>query len=334
MGTAPPPSITLSDEVDPAEWAALRDADPRSTFFHRRAWGRLYARHHGGAPRFLLARADGRLVGGLPFVRFARGLFHFLESQPLGTYGGPVVDPTFSGAGTVAEELLARFARLARHPLCVRAHCVIRRPDPITDARHFGPGEIHVVPVDGGFDHFWYKVFPRNRRTECNKAEREGARVEIERGSSRHLDAFYPLHLAAHRRWQLRPHPRAFFEEVLATEPHDALLATVHHDEGLLGAHLSFVSGDELVAWHGTTSREDAKRWNPAAMLVKHEAAHAIELGLARINLGGSGGNPGIQTFKKLVGGREDRTAVYETRSIVDRVVRRIPRRTGSPRSD
>lgn len=332
MGTASPPSITVTDDVDATEWATLVEADPRSTFFHRRTWGRLYGRHHGGEPRYLVARADGRLVGGIPFVRFSRGLFHFHESQPLGTYGGPLVDPTFPGAGSVAEELLGRFAGLGRHPLCVRVQCVIRRPDPITDARNFGPGEIHVLPLEEGFEHFWMKVLPRNRRTECNKAEREGVTVSMEQGASIHLDAFYPLHVAAHEKWQLRPHPRAFFDDVLATEPDDALFTTVHHEDALLGAHLSFVSGDELVAWHGTTSREESKRWNPAAMLVKHQAAHAIELGLTRINLGGSGGNQGIETFKRLLGGREERTAVLEARSIVDRVVRRLPRRAASPR--
>lgn len=324
------PEIRIEEEVDGDQWATLLRADPRATFFHRLSWITLYARHHGGEPRFITARSQGRLVGAVPLVRFPRGPVHFLESLPLGTYGGPLIDPT-PGASEVADALLRRFAALARNPLCARAQCVIRRPDPVTDGRGFGPGEIHVVPLGLSFDDFWYKTFPRNRRTECNRAEKEGVEVEIERGRTRHLEAFYPLHLDAHRRWQLRPHPRLFFEEILAAEPRDALFVSVHHQGRLLGAHVSFVSGDEIVAWHGTTAKDVQKALNPAAMLIKAQAIEAIGLGLARINLGGSGGRAGIESFKKLVGGQEDRTAVLETRSLLDRVIRRLPR-AASPR--
>lgn len=323
--TGPAAGITITDTVAPDTWTRLLDASPDATFFHRLDWITTYAKHHAATPLFLLAEADGRLVGGLPAVRFRRGPVHFYESLPMGTYGGPIVDPAFPACNATAEQLLRRFLDFGRHRLCMRLQCVVRRPSPLTSAAGFETSSNHIVPLTEGFEHFWMNIFPRNRRNECNRAEKRGVTVDIGY-SDAYIDAYYPLHLEAHRRWGMAPHPRAFFEDIGRLDPDVVLLFTVLHGDEVLGAHLTFVSGDELVLWHGVTTRKDSKRLFPSAMVLKAEALEACRRGLAALNVGGSGGKGGVETFKRLVGGVEDTTALYERERRLLPLIRRLRR--------
>ncbi len=315
------PEIRIVDAPDPAEWRCLVDTCPDATFFHDRAWVELYVRHHGGRILHLVAHADGRLVGGMIAVRVKRGVFHAIESLPLGTYGGPLVSPDFRDADTLRAALVERFLQLGRRGTCVRVQCVLRRGPELPG---FTTAPIHVIPVDLGFEHFWLKVFPRNRRNECNRAEKRNVEVRIGM-SDAELDAFYPLHLDAHARWAMRPHPIGFFAELRGIP--DVRVFTVLHEDTVLGAHFSLLSQDELLMWHGVTRREGSKTYFPSSMLVKRQAEEAVRLGLARLNLGGSGGLAGIENFKKLVGGESADTCVLEHNAWPARVWHRVRHR-------
>ena len=102
---------------------------------------------------------------------------------------------------------------------------------------------------------------------------------------------------------------------------------SVLHEDTFLGAHLTFVSGRELVAWHGVTRREGSNTYFPASVLVKSEAEEGCRRGLEAVNLGGSGGHEGVEGFKKLVGGISGTAAAYEVESPLMGVLRRIRRR-------
>lgn len=306
------------------EWDALWRADPSATFFHTFAWVETYARHHAGVPFFLTARIDGKLAGGLPAVRFPRGPFFYLESLPMGTYGGPIVDPAFPHAEELRAALLDRFLAFERSPRCLRVQCVLRRPTELAASRGFAEVPVHVVPVDRGYEQFWTETFSNNRRNETTRALRKGAQTRI--GATREdLVAYAPLHREAHERWGLAPHPLGFFED-LALLTETVLVFVAHHEEKLLGVHFTFVSNDELIIWHGVTTRERSKELFPSTLLIRAEAEEAVRRGLLRLNLGGSGGRASIEAFKKLVGGQHDLTVAREREAWPLGVARRLRR--------
>jgi len=265
-------------------------------------------------------------VGGLPLVRFRRGPFHYIESLPMGTYGGPIVDPSHPDAPAVERALLDRLLRLANDRRCLRMQCVIRGGDAVERYPVFERSDIHLLPLDAGFEHFWIKVFPRNRRNECNRAAKRGVRTEWG-ANPQHISAFYELHVEAHRRWGLAPHPEAFFHDICAADPERAFFVSVLHEDTFLGAHLTFISGRELVAWHGVTRREGSKTYFPASVIVKAEAEEGCRRGLEAVNLGGSGGHEGVESFKKMVGGTSGTAAAYEAESSLMGLLRRLRRR-------
>ncbi len=300
-----PPQFRVTDLPPEDEWRRLVAASPTATFFHSLEWSRIYARHHAGEPFFLLAESDGRLVGCQAAVRIRRSVFYAVESLPMGTYGGPIVDPSYRDAESLERELYERYQKMTRRPGCLRSHCVVRHPSALSSGEPFLPTPIHIVPLSGGFDSFWMDVFPKNRRNECRRATRNGVRVVLGSDPS-HLDPYYAMHVEACRRWGLAPHPLEFFRDMIALGDENVLFFTALHGDRVLGAHLTFVSGRELLVWNGVTAREDSNRFFPASMLIMCEAEEACRRGLDVLNLGGGGHTPGLSEFKRLVGGCAD----------------------------
>ena len=322
--TTSPPSVRRVDDVDPARWRNLLERCDDATFFHQQEWFTLYARHHRGDPVYLVAEADGELVGALAAVRFPRGPVHALESLPMGTYGGPLVREDAPTADALRDALFVAYNDLGRSPTCIRIQSVMRRaPAP----SQYVTSPIHVIPLEGGFDGFWRNVYRKSRRNECSRAMRRGVVVDLE-VTDADLEVFYELHLDAHARWGLRPHPLAFFDE-LRNVPGTEWFS-VRVENRLLGCHVCFRSQDELLAWHGVTSRVDSKTYFPSSMLIRAEAELGSEWGLRRINLGGSSGLEGIESFKRYVGGEVDDTWVHEHNAWPTRVWRRLRGRSAA----
>ncbi len=320
------PDVRMTGYPPEQGWRRLLEVSANATFFHSLDWIRLYSRHLAGEPLFFLAEAAEGLVGGLAAVRFSRGPFHYVESLPMGTYGGPLVDPSFPQAEALEAALLECFLTLGARPTCLRCQCVIRRPGGVASRPPFSPAPIHMVPLTGGFDHFWMKVFPLNRRNECRRAEKRGVRVVLGDDPA-HLEAYHRIHRDAYRRWGLKPIPIGLFRDLIALGPDQVLFFTVLHEERVLGAHLTFVSGPELLVWNGVTVREDSKKFFPASMLVVAEAEEGCRRKLDALNMGASGGLKGIAGFKRLVGGQQDAVYSFERTKTLLKLLRAIRRR-------
>lgn len=318
------PDIAISREM-PDRWNELLAATRVATFFHRPEWITTYAAHHQGEPRYLYALEGSELVGGLPCVRFRRGPVHFYESLPLGTYGGPVTRPG-PFRGPLDRALMRRLVSLGDHPLCVRVQCVMRRSVPDVALEGFAGSPLHLIPIGESFESFWRETFPRNRRNECTRAAKRGVTVDTN-VTHDDIESYYPLDVEAHRRWGLRPHPKAFFHGLVELESPHVHIFVVRAEGRLIGLHVCFESSNELVIWHGVTDREGSKRYFPTSMLARAEAELAAAHGLRALNMGASGGRAGISNYKKLLGGALTETPHFEWNHPLVPLVRRLWRR-------
>ncbi|QIB64725.1 FemAB family XrtA/PEP-CTERM system-associated protein [Kineobactrum salinum] len=89
-------SCTAEDE--PAWEAFVRDC-PQATFFHRYGWQRVLQQAFGHRSHFLLAEADGQVVGVLPLAEVRSRLFgNKLASLPFCVYGGIAASSTAAAA--------------------------------------------------------------------------------------------------------------------------------------------------------------------------------------------------------------------------------------------
>lgn len=294
----------------PAEWEGLLAGAPGATFFHTRLWTETLARCvPGAAPRWWTARRGGACLGGLVAVRRRRGPWSFLESHYAGTAGGPLVagDLPPAAQDAVAAALLAAFARAGRRPGSLAASVAFATAAGArwgeTAARAgLRPRLVPalVLPLAGGLAAVEYGVLPKNRRNERNRALRRGCTHGVT-GDPAVCAEYYPIYLAAASRWGERPVPLALLQGLLRDGGGAVFLSWVRREGRLIGAHLCFHHGDEVVAWNGTTDPAHHDVF-PATVLVWTDVVEACARGAARLDLGGSAGVGGVARFKELLG--------------------------------
>jgi CelD/BcsL family acetyltransferase involved in cellulose biosynthesis len=331
-GPAAPRLVVTVESAPPAGWAALLADDPGATFFHTPLWSDALHRHAGGVtPLWFVARAGGRCVGGLSAVARRRGPLRLLQSHFDGTAGGPLIAPDLpeTERDAVAAALLEGWARAARRP-DVAAAALILSPD--ADARWGGrlaclgwrrrDLPFAVIPLVGGPEAVEYDVLPRTRRKERNRALRRGctAGVTTDPGV---LAEYYPIYLAAARRWRVAPTPEALLRDLLARGAGAAFLSWVRRDGRFIGGHVCFRHGAEVVAWNGATLPEHAEVF-PATLLIWTDVVEACRGGAQRLDLGSSGGLAGVARFKELLGARFATRGCWETAAPLYRVWRRL----------
>ncbi|MHB8078237.1 MAG: GNAT family N-acetyltransferase [Candidatus Krumholzibacteriia bacterium] len=327
------------EPAPPAGWDALLAADPDATFFHTPLWSDALRRHAGGVtPLWFVAREGGRCLGGLSAVTRRRGPLRLLQSHFDGTAGGPLIAPDLPepARDAVAAALLERWARAARRPDVAAASLILA---PAADAR-WGGGLARLgwrrrdlpfaaIPLAGGPAAVEYGVLPKNRRNERNRALRRGctAGVTTDPGV---LAEYYPIYLTAARRWGVAPTPEALLRELLVRGDGAAFLSWVRRDGRLVGGHVCFRHGAEVVAWNGATLPEHAEVF-PATLLVWTDVVEACRGGAQRLDLGGSGGIAGVARFKELLGARFAVRGCWETAAPLYRIWRRL--RAGGKRA-
>ena len=80
-------------EVDSigAEYDAIVNNSPRSTFYHTRRWLTALEQAYPRMTFRCLVAMDGNAMAGvMPYFKIARGVFRSVWSLPFATYGGPV----------------------------------------------------------------------------------------------------------------------------------------------------------------------------------------------------------------------------------------------------
>ena len=331
-GSAAPRLVVTVEPAPPPGWVALLAADPGATFFHTPLWSDALHRHAGGVtPLWFVACAGGRCLGGLSAVARRRGPLRLLQSHFDGTAGGPLIAPDLpeTTRDAVAAALWEGWARAARRP-DVAAASLILSPD--ADAR-WGGGlarfgwrrrdlPFGVIPLAGGPETVEYGVLPKNRRNERNRALRRGCTSGVTTDPGV-LAEYYPIYLAAARRWRVAPTPEALLRDLLARGAGAAFLSWVRRDGRLIGGHVCFRHGAEVVAWIGATLPEHAAVF-PATLLIWTDVVEACRGGAQRLDLGGSGGIAGVARFKELLGARFATRGCWETAAPLYRVWRRL----------
>ena len=137
------------------------------------------------------------------------------------------------------------------------------------------------------------------------------------------LAEYYPIYLAATRRWGVAPTPEALLRDLLARGAGAVFLSWVRRDGLLIGGHVCFRHGDEVVAWNGATLPEHGEA-SPATLLIWTDIVEACRGGAQRLDLGGSGGIAGVARFKELLGARFATRGCWETAAPLYRAWRRL----------
>lgn len=302
--------LTAADAVDPAAWDAILACDPNASFFHTPAWERaLLAAYPYFRPAWFAATdAGGALIGALPCVESVRaGLVQRL-SLPYGTYATPLAaGENRNERDAVRAALLEAWWRGAGGGRIVRANLTTFVP-PDGEAMPGWPGaetsttEItHLVDLSPGFDRLWSEVYRRDTRKNCQKAQDQGVTTARDPEGIGEIETLY---LEQAESWKDHtPFPPGFFAQ-LADAADDAVEAWVaRHAERVVAAQVLVLFRDTAFSW-ATASRPEARQLRATTLLQRNLTEDLCRRGFRWLNMGGSRHSPGIEEFKRGLGGR------------------------------
>ena len=259
--------------------------------------------------------SDGEYLGGMPLIhQLSFPLRRFL-SLPYGTYGGIVAAEDDQ---SVRLALLRELADVLRHHKSNSLFCAIPpdcEPWPSEMTSIVGKARViematHIVDLDGGFDRVWKGYQKRNRYT-IRKAIAAGAAVSVVSGPKA-ANTLHSLYARQARRWRShKPYKYRLIEGCATyegrpfTQMWQGLL-----DGKVHSSLLAFYNDREVFPWlMGSTP--ECRRLGVNNYLVSEVIRDACNRGLARVNLGGSLGDPGIEHFKRALGGAKTPTYHY-----------------------
>ena len=319
----------------PTVWGTLPQDDPPRAFSHHDYWIRSIVRHipgHSGG--WLIAETGGRALGGVPLVESRKGPFRRFSAHYMGTPGYPLLPASLDlpVRGRVVAGLCRALRRLSRgggtldlNLFMPADHSVFwRRELSRCGARHRDVSH-SAIPLDGGIETVEQRHFHRTRRKERNRALRAGCEAGVT-SDPQIVDAYYPVYLAATRRWGVDPLPSPFFRSLLEQGGGRAFMSWVRFEGRLIGAHLNLEGDRDVTAWNGATLPEHNDK-HPATLLIWTDLEEACRRGSSCLDLGSHGGLAGVANFKKLFGAEDRFRSRYTLSSTAGRLLGGLSRR-------
>jgi serine/alanine adding enzyme len=287
------PRVTISTADDAVEWdthvASHRDA----TAYHRWAWRGVFREAFGHPAHYLVARRDGRVVGGLPIVTFRSRVFGaFAVSLPFVNYGGVVADDTETAAALVHEAV--RWARRERLSHVELRH-LLPKAAPWPAKRH----KVAMWLSVGSNEAVAWARLDRKVRNQVRKAQKAGLRTEV--GGPELIDAFYQVFATNMRDLGTPVYGRGFFEAILRSFPDSARVFVVSLGQTPVAAAVTIRWRDTVeVPWASSLRAHNDKA--PNMLLYWTMLKAAMAQGAARFDFGRSTPDEGTFHFKRQWG--------------------------------
>lgn len=293
----PPLVIARFDAREDGARDAFLRSQPSASIFHTAGWRRAVKRVFGHAPRDLVAKQGGEIVGVLPLAlcrtpRFGR----HLVSTPYGVYGGPI--------GTTREverALVAVAVREARELRVGRLELRCRDDLGLEGlvASDLYAAFVQDVPKDPA--EIWSRM-PKRARAEVRKTV-EKNQLALSEGRF-YVDDLTRLFARSKKLLGSPSFPRAWFQ-TLCEELGDGALVHVVRARGdaqPIAATMSFVFNGKLDFYYIGVTDDANRTFNATNWLVVRLQELCCARGIARFDLGRSRVDSGPYQFKKNQG--------------------------------
>jgi CelD/BcsL family acetyltransferase involved in cellulose biosynthesis len=289
-------NVNWVDPLRDPRWPRFLLRHARASVFHTPGWLEALRRTYGYEPAVLTTSpSDRELSNGIVFCRIhSRLTGRRLVSLPFSDHCEPLVD--------VPEELAQMLAALADGRERERwRHVEIRPRTTFQDlhARFAASGEhwLHTLDLSPGPDELLQQFHRDCIQRKIRRAEREG--LVVETGKSQPLlNEFYELLLLARRRFNVPPHPRAWFRNLIDTLAEDVEISVARKDSRPVASILTLRYKDTLVYKYGCSDARHT-RLGGVHLLFWRAIRQAKERGARELDLGRSdSGDLGLIVFK------------------------------------
>jgi FemAB-related protein (PEP-CTERM system-associated) len=234
-------TVNTYAQTDRADWDRFVEQHPGGTFFHLSGWERVLRRALRHKTHYLLARAQGVVVGVLPLARVRSFLFgDMLISTPFCVYGGALAkDAATQVALEDAAAKLARDLRVDYLEMRNRARSRSEWPAKnlyFTFRRTLDPDpEKNMLAI------------PRKQRAEVRAGIKAGLAVDFDA----QLDRFYDIYSQSVRNLGTPVFAKKYFE-ILREEFSDRTeVTTIVHQGNPVAALMTFWFRDEVLPYYG-----------------------------------------------------------------------------------
>lgn len=336
-----PLEIRTISETD-ALWdyvAARRDL----SVYHKRPWKELVETVFGHESKYLAALENSRVVDVIPAF-LVRSLFagkRIVSTPYEGCFGG------FSSRDPeVCRALVEHLERAGRRNRV--SHVEIRSQSRLPELPPLGYQELSPLLISRvdliGLEANWNRLSTNHRRN-VGIAQKKNVRVKTA-DSAEQMRCFYEI-VAQHYHRLGVPFPAAvYFDEIwnrMVLQDHARLLIA-EVDERIVGGHLLFLSGHDLISKYSAVRSEDRRhKLNVSYALFWEAIRYGNDQHFKRFNLGITGfRNPGLLDFKQRFGATTtpvyfyfkmfrgkapDYAAHYDGHSLAKKLWRLAPRR-------
>ncbi len=281
--------VTEASDADAQAWDAFLAAQPGATFYQLFGWRTIVRDQLGLEPVYLMARADGQVVGVLPLVFLASRIFgRILCSMPFLNYGGPCA-VSERVTRQLVEAAIVRAGQLSADYLELRCPATLPMDLPVSTGKISMTIELQPDP-----EQLW-NGFKSKHRTNVRRAAREG--LTVDSGGAELLDPFFRV---LERSWRDLGTPlyrRDFFAAILDAFPQQARIFVCRHGTepvavAFNGSHAGVVEG----MWAGGLPA--ARQLNANYVLYWEMIRDGCLRGQRRFHLGRSTADSGGEWFK------------------------------------
>jgi FemAB-related protein (PEP-CTERM system-associated) len=275
-----------------ADWDAYVRAAPAATFCHLSGWKTAIERAFGHHCPYLLAEAEGRIVGVLPLSRIRSPLFgHVVASTAFAVYGGPVGDtPEAVRALAEAARGVAESHGAERVELRAVAPTGLGWPGR-ADAYATFRRALSADPEAN------LKAIPRKQRAVLRKALGRGLAASVDAG----LDRFFPLYAESVRNLGTPVFPRRWFAALRSVFAGECDVLTVADGDRPVASVLNFYFRDTVLPYYGGGGRE-ARALGANDVMYYELMCRAGSRGFSTFDFGRSRTGSGAWAYKRNFG--------------------------------
>ena len=296
--------VSILTHSDEPVWQAYVNSHPDATIYHTLEWRDIIYNEYKFEPVYLMAKAEGTVVGVLPMFLINNLRGRRFVSLPFSIYGGPLGD-----TGPVTSALLARCIEMVSEG---KANSLEIRPGRQIDCAEtlgFAPlawGVGTIMDLTVGQDALWSSLA---ERFNVLKGAKKGLRFILTDGER--LKEFYRLQLMTRRRLGLPTPSFGYYESFFKWLPGMAKLAIVEKDGKAIAGDLFFTYKDDVLLALNVSDRE-YRDYKPNDFMIWSIAEWACKAGFKRLDHGPvSFEEKGLLHFKKKWGGETVKASRY-----------------------
>lgn len=286
-------------------WSQVVAASAYATFFHTPTWADIlvatYPEIHIATKAFVLDDGTVAIVPIAGTIERNR-LFRWYESMFPGGYGGPVASRSLT-----REEVLS----ISQHLINSRTAFMHIMGNPffdtednfcITSKYTHSVQYTHILDLGIGFNEAFNRYAAEKRRY-TRKAMKMGVTVSIAE-TERDYHQYYNVYRDTLQRWgetTLVSYPSALFDHMYRQRSQSIKLWIAKVDGNIISGKLVFYHNQQAFYWHGATLQHYFNH-HPGPLLMTEIIKDACQIGIRYLDLGPSGGLPGVEHYKESFG--------------------------------